>query len=344
MRDVKFYEATGIVKLIPESFEDLYLLAIIISAGDRVSAHSKRRFRAGDGDIGEQKDVFVKIAVEKTELDKAGGTLRATGKILEGHPEEYVKINSHHTVGISSGSQIEIEKAGWNAFIIKRLRQAVLDSKRPKLGIIAMDDEKATLAYVRGYGIDITGELYSRLSKKMKEKDFEAEKENYFREIIKAAGRMDVEIVIMAGPGFMKDDLKKYIETNRIEVGRRLVYVASTDAERSGVREVMKSEAVSKLLESEHVRSEFHYLDIFFRGLRAGSAFSGIERIKAALDEYRIGAIIVNDSVLNVKEIKEILEKADMSGVRIEIFNSDDEAGMQLASFKNIGGIEKSIL
>ena len=31
MRDVKFYEATGIVKLIPESFEDLYLLAIIIS-------------------------------------------------------------------------------------------------------------------------------------------------------------------------------------------------------------------------------------------------------------------------------------------------------------------------
>jgi Predicted RNA-binding proteins len=58
MRDVKFYEATGIVKLIPESFEDLYLLAIIISAGDKVAAHSKRRFRAADGDLGEQKDVF----------------------------------------------------------------------------------------------------------------------------------------------------------------------------------------------------------------------------------------------------------------------------------------------
>jgi protein pelota len=344
MRDVKFYDATGIVKLIPENFEDLYLLAIIISNGDMVSSHSKRRFRSDESDLGEQKDVFIKIAVEKAELDKAGGTLRLSGKTLEGHPEEYVKINSYHTLSIGPGSQMEIQKQDWSAFIIRRLRQAVLDSKRPKLGIIAMDDEKATIAYVRGYGIDITGELYSRLSKKMKERDFEMQKENYFKEIIGTAERMGVEIVIFAGPGFMKDDLKKYIDDKKIQVGKRLVYASSTDAERSGVREVMKSETVSKLLESEHVKKEFWYLDLFFRGLRANGAVSGTEKVNAALDEYKIGAVIVNDSVLNSMEVKALLEKADKSGVRIEIFNSDDEAGRQLASFKNIAGIEKSLL
>ncbi len=344
MRDVKFYEATNIVKLVPETFEDLYLLAMIISTGDKVSSHSYRRFRAEEGDVGEQKEVFIKLNVEKTELDKAAGRLRIMGKILEGRPEEYVKINSYHTLSTGPGDLMEIEKQQWSDFIIRRIRQAVADAKRPKLGIIAMDDEKATIAYVRGYGIDLTGELYSHLSKKMKEKDFEKQKEAYFKDIISTAERMDVEIVIFAGPGFMKDDIKKYIESNRIPIRKRLLYVAAADAERSGVREVMKSEIVSKILESEHVKKEFEYLDLFFRGIRTSGAVSGIDKIKAALDEYKVGVILVNDSVLNRDEIKSLLDQADKSGVKIEIFNSDDEAGKQLGSFKNIAAVEKSLL
>lgn len=344
MKSVKYYEATNIVKLVPESFEDLYLLAMIISAGDKVSSKSYRRFKAGEGDTGEQKEVFIKLGVEKTELDKGAGKLRLTGKIIEGRPEQYVRINSYHTLSIGPQDLIEIEKAAWSDFIIRRIKQAVAEAKRPKLGIIAMDDEKATIAYVRGYGIDLTGELYSHLSKKMKEKDFAKQLETYFNEVISAVGRMDVEIVIIAGPGFMKDDIKKYIESNRIPIAKRLVYAAAADAERSGIREVMKSEVVSKLLESEHVKKEFEYLDLFFRGIRTGGAVSGMARVKALLDEYKAGLILVNDSVLNNEEIKALLDSADRSGVKIEIFNSEDEAGKQLGSFKDIAAIEKLLL
>ena len=344
MKGVRFYEVTNIVKLVPESFEDLYLLAMIISGGDRISAHGYRRFKPEEGDKGEQKEVFIKLSAEKTELDKAAGRLRITGKILEGRPEEYVRINSYHTLSIGPGDQMEIEKERWSGFIIRRLKQAVAEARRPRLGIIAMDDEKATMAYVRGYGIDLTGEIYSHLSKKMKERDFERQKETYFKDVIASVDRMDVEIVIMAGPGFMKDDIKKYMESNRIPVSKRLVYVPAADAERSGIREVMKSETVSKLLESEHVKKEFEYLDLFFRGIRASGAMSGLERIRAALSEYRIGVILVNDSVLNNEEVKKLLDEADRAGVKIEIFNSDDEAGKQLASFKDVAAIEKSLL
>ena len=344
MRSVKFYESTNTVKLIPESFEDLYLLAMIISSHDKVSAHSYRRFKASETDTGEQKEVFVKLEVEKTELDKGAGKLRLVGKILEGRPEEYVKINSYHTLSVGDGDQLEIEKAGWNGFIIKRLRQAVAESRRPRLGIIALDDEKATIAYVKGYGIELTGELYSHLSKKMKEKDFEKQKIVYFNEVIETAKRMSVDIVILAGPGFTKDDIKKYIETNSIAVPKKLVYVPANDAERSGIREVMKSEAVSKLLESEHVKREFEYLDIFFRGLRTRGAIHGIENVMAAIKEYSVGVILVNDSMLNRDEVKAVLEEADKSGVKIEIFNSEDEAGGQLSAFKGIAAIEKSLL
>ncbi len=344
MRSVKFYDSTNTVKLIPESFEDLYLLAMLVSTGDIVGSGSYRRFKAGEGDTGEQKEVFIRLRVEKSELDKGAGRLRLTGKILEGKPEEYVRLNSYHTLSIGPNDQMEIEKKAWHGFMLRRIRQAVLESKRPRLGVMAMDDEKATIAYVRGYGIEVTGEIYSHLSKKMKEQEFEKQKRAYFKELMASIERMDVETVILAGPGFTKDDLKRYMEAEGIQPNKRLAYVACGDAERSGIREAVKSEVVSKLLENEHVKKEFEYLDLFFRGLRMGSAVFGIDGIRSALNEYRIGIVLVEDSSLNDEETKALLDQAEKERVRIEIFNSEDEAGRQLAAFKGIAAIEKSLL
>ena len=40
-----------------------------------------------------------------------------------------------------------------------------------------MDEEKASFAYIKGYGIDIFSEIYSKLSKKMNEKEYKKQKE-----------------------------------------------------------------------------------------------------------------------------------------------------------------------
>ncbi len=342
MKSVKFYDSTNTVKLVPESFEDLYLLAMVVSKDNYVSSKSYRRFKASETDKGEQKEVFVRLVVEKTELDRGAGRLRIIGKIVSGHPEEYIQVNSYHTLTVGPLDEIEIEKPeGWGDFIIRRIRQAVLDSKRPRLGVIAVDDEKATLAYIRGYGIDLSGELFSHLSKRMKEKDFEAQREKYFKDIIDSVKRMDVELVIIAGPGFTKDDIRKYVEYKGIETGKRLVYVPVGDAERSGIREAVRSHEVSKMLETEHVRREFELLDALFRGMRSGSALLGVEKIREHLNDYKIEMILVNDSKLNTEEIKKILNDADRHGVAIEIFNSEDEAGKQLESFGGIAGMYK---
>ena len=76
MRSVKFYDSVNTVKLVPESFEDLYLLAMVISEGNHVSGKSYRRFKASETDKGEQKEVFVRLIVEKTELDRGAGSTR----------------------------------------------------------------------------------------------------------------------------------------------------------------------------------------------------------------------------------------------------------------------------
>ncbi len=339
MRIIRFNQISNAMKLEPESFDDLYLLATIISAGDVVEAKSYRRFKASETDVGEQKEIFVGIALDKVEIDRSAGRLRLIGIIRHGRPSEFVSVGSYHTINVAAGDVINVIKPAWKDYIVKRLKQAEIDAKRPRLGIIVLDDEKALVSYIRGYGIDMTAEIYSHLSKRMKEKDYEKQRSAYFVEIIKTLENMSVDIVILAGPGFTKDDIKRYITDNNVAVKKRLYYAACSDAERSGIREVMRSATVSSLLESEHVRKEFEYLNTFMMKLRTLSARYGLAGVAVALSETRPERILVNDSVLNVAEYRDVLDLADRKGVKIEIFNSQDDAGTQLKNFGDIAVI-----
>ncbi len=344
VRVVRFNESAGTLKLVPESFDDLYLLARIVGVGDKVTASTYRRFRPSEGDEGEQKEVVIELVVEKVEIDKNAQRLRLMGKILSGKPLEYIRLASYHTMTIGSGDTLTICKEEWKSYMLSMVKQAASESKKPKLGIVALDDEKATFAYVRGYGIDVITELYSKLSKRMKPIDFEKTRNTYFDEIIKKAKDMRVDIVIIAGPGFMKDDLKKYMETKRIIIDKKLLYTSASDAERSGIREAMQSDSVAKLLANEKVKKEFDMLNLFLSGLSVGASFHGIVQVKKAIAEYQVGIILVNDSVLNQPEIRDVLDTAYVHKVEIEIFNSDDDAGSQLKNFQGIAAIGKAFL
>jgi protein pelota len=108
MRVIRFNELANALKLQPDSFDDLYLLARIVSPGDIVEGRSFRRFQNEMGEKGEQKEVFVSISIEKSELDKSGERLRFTGKIIKGKPEELIRIGSYHTINIAPGDEITI--------------------------------------------------------------------------------------------------------------------------------------------------------------------------------------------------------------------------------------------
>lgn len=339
MRIIRLNGVTNFLKLEPDNIDDLYLLAMIISKNDVVEAQSTRRFRASDTDKGEQKEVTIRINVERSEIDKNAGRLRLSGKIIYGRPEEFVALGSYHTLNIASRDIIDIQKPEWKDYILKRIKQAVLDSKKPRLGVVVLDDEKALVSYIKGYGIELVSELFSRLSKRMKMKDFEARREEYFKEVIAAVGNMAVDMVVIAGPGFTKDDVKKYIEDKGITIKKRLVYAPAGDAERSGIREVMQSPTVTKVLENEHVKREFEYINKLLLEVRAGVASYGTERLLDALGKKSISAVLVNDDIINDDEVKRVLDKADKLGIRIEIFNSDDDAGTQLRNFTGIAAV-----
>jgi protein pelota len=339
MHIVKFYQGEGVLRLKLDTLEDLWTVQRIVFPGDLVKSKSLRKFKASESDIGELKEVVVTLRVEKTELDKNALRLRIMGKIVDGKPEQYIRLNSYHTLNIAPLDTLDIIKQAWPDYLVDVVKNAVGDTKKPRLGIIVVDDEKALPAYLLGYGVEFRNEIYSNLSKRMTQKDFQEQQKKFYENVAKTIKSMDVDTVIVAGPGFTKDDIRAYIEAKQEKIEKRIIYQQASNTERSGVYEIIRSPEVESLLHSEHIRKEFATMEEFLKGLSAGTSKYGIDNVNEAIDDYRASTVIVNDSVLGDLKVQELLAKAESMHIKIEIFNSNDEVGTQLASFKNVASI-----
>lgn len=341
MEVIKFYEFDGRIKLKVDTFEDLWTVQRLTFANDIVKSQSMRRFRASDSDVGELKEVVVAVRVEKTELDRNAQHLRVMGKIVEGRPLDYVRLNSYHTINIGVGDILELTKSSWPNYLRKIVSEAVSSTRRPRLGIIVIDDEKALPAYLLGYGIEFLDHIYSRLSKRMKPKDFDDAQKKYFRKIIEVSESMDTGVVVLAGPGFTKDNISKFISESGLsgKLTKRMIFESTSSAEKPGVYELIKSGSLSSLLSRERLRSEFQNLEEFLSGLVSGKSHYGIPGVEESIGNYEARIVLVNDSVLGVPEIQRLLEMAERMGVRIEVFSSSDEAGVRLHAFKDVASV-----
>jgi protein pelota len=339
MKLLKFYDSKNTLKLRIDTLDDLWTVQRIIFADDMVKAESLRKFKANEKDTGERKDVTIILKVEKTELDKTAMMLRILGTIVDGRPLEYVKLNSHHSLGVAPGDTIEITKTEWKDYMIKMLKNAVSDTKKARLGVIAVDEEKALPALLLGYGIEFKNEIYSRLSKRMSQKEFVEQEKKYFQSILDLASEMKCENVIIAGPGFTKEDVKAFGEQSGFMKklsGKRLIFESISNTERSGIYELIKSEKVEELLHRERIRQEFQLMEEFLTGISTGKSKYGKKNVFEAIETYEARAVLVNDSMIGDAEMQKLLDRAEKNRIKIEVFNSDDEVGRQLNGF---GGI-----
>ncbi|MCL5423542.1 MAG: mRNA surveillance protein pelota [Candidatus Marsarchaeota archaeon] len=341
MKIIKFNGESGTMFVKLETLEDLWTIQRILFKGDRAKSKTLRKFKTEEGKSGDMKEVMVKLSVEKVELDKSSERLRIAGKILEGYPLEYIKLNSYHTLNIAISDMLEVEKDKWASYILDVIKNAVTLTKKPRLGIIAIDDEKILSAYLLGYGISFRNEIYSHLSKRLTPKEFNEMEKKFYDEAIKLIKNMEVESIIIAGPGFTKDDLKKYIDDTGLtsKLSKRLFYINTSNTERSGIYELIRSDMVSKILDKERIREEFILMEQFLKGLSTGQSRYGIDNVKKAMNEYEVRLILVNDSVLGNDLIQKLLSEAEKKKLAVEVFNSTDEVGMQLSNFKDIASI-----
>ena len=80
-------------------------------------------------------------------------------------------------------------------------------------------------------------------------------------------------------------------------------------------------------------------MERFLSGLSSGTSKYGLENVKALLEDGLADTVIVNDSFIGRPDVQEVLSEAERTKTKIEVFNSEDEVGTQLHSFKDIAAI-----
>ena len=324
----------GEIRLTPENTEDLWHIERLLQNGDRIVAKSFRRYKATEDDEGEKKLVTIKLLVEKVEFSRFANRLRVTGKILEGTPEEFVQQGSYHTIDIEQDFPVSIIKDRWMSHHLSRIKQAIAETKRPRLGMLVMDEGKAIYATLRGYGVEYELELENSASKR--DERFDEKKLAFFGEIIKKLQSSQVGRIIVAGPGFGTENLMKFIKQKSPELAKKIIIEHCTYAERTGINELLKRGVVGRVASEERAGNELELMGKFSTELRkdSGLVAYGMKDVQAAVSSSAVETLMVEDELLrNNKEVEAVVEEAEGKKVRLVVFSHESDGGRELSGF-----------
>lgn len=336
MRIIHFDQKLGEMKVQADNLDDLWHLEKVLREGDRVEAHTIRTYKVGTRE--EKKPVTIRVKAERIEFSKSANRLRILGPIEWGSPEDYVQLGKHHTIEVAVGDRIKIIKE-WKGHEFKRLKEAEAESKKPKLRIIVMDDEKALTAMLRAYGVEYGPEFYSKGSKKGE--DYEKKEQEYFGQIMAEVERHPEKFVI-AGPGFARENIRRFIEKRKPELLKRIVFESVSYAERSGVNELFNKGIIEKIMGEERFEKEMKLIEELIAEVNrdSGRAVYGIGEVRKAAELSAIDKLLVLDEYLRTeKQAEDVVDLAERNKADIVIFSSEGDAGVKLKGLGKIAAL-----
>jgi protein pelota len=334
---------TGEISLIPESLDDLWHLKHVIERGDLVYSLTYRRVEAVTDKVRpdkiEKKPVRLGIRAESVEFHKFSRRLRIKGVIEKGIESE---LGSYHTFNIEPDAKLSIAKE-WKEHQLKRLQEAEKAGISPDVLIVTIEEGEAVAGVVRQYGVD---EIFSVRYGSGKGAG-EGRKMDFFADVVKPLRNsftsLHAEAVIIAGPGFVKDDFFSYMTDHDPELAKRTRRENTSSIGVSGFMEVMKRGAVERLKKEERLTKEVMLLDGLLEEISketGGKAVYGPEEVAKALEFGAVETLLVCDEKLMTEEkrgsIDNMLEEAERARGKIVVFSTEFEPGKRL---KGLGGI-----
>ncbi len=321
----------GEIKLIPESLDDLWHLRYIIEPGDVVFSLTKRVSESGDKIRSDKEMVTVRLGVEveKIEFHKFANRLRISGKIVGG-----VEDSGYHTLNIGVGKELSIIKK-WKKEQLDRLESAVKASNQPEIAIVTLEEGDAVIGVLRQWGVEEVASIRKSYGKES------SQRIEFFSEILSALKNIDFKYLVVAGPGFTKEDFIRFLKEKDPEIAKKCV---TADVSSIGVRgfvEVLRRGVVNRIARDLRLAEEAEYLEELMERIAKGEKVAyGLEEVKKACEYGAIEVLLVADEFLREErekwDIDSLLEMVESSGGKVIIISTEFEPGKRLMA---IGGI-----
>jgi len=321
MKILKIDRKLNELAVVPESLDDLWHLEKIIEKGDVVSGSTDRKIKPKkEGEKAERIKLFVELQVEDVQFQEFSENLRIGGVMIGGKPEEFIELNSHQSLEVKAGDRVKITKKAIKAWQVERLRKAEKESATAKLLVVLMDDERAELAFVNQFSISKKASIKSD----KRGKQYAEQKSDYFDEVLKKAQALEPKKILVAGPGFVKENFKKFVDDKKIKNFPKIFIEGTNSIGETGFRELVSQGKLGALEKEIQLSQESKIIEEFLAALAKGKAEYGREQINKALEAGAVEKLIVAETYLmqHRKEAEETMDAAEGSGSETYIISS----------------------
>ena len=329
--------------VVPESLDDLWHLSHIVEPGDRVAGDTTRRIQRNDDQLrdtgGEREHLWVELAVDTVEFARFANRLRVGG-VIEGCSRED-QLGQHHTINVEQHTELEIEKR-FKPDQHERLDAAVEATENPDVAVATVEEGQAYVHTVAQYGTEERAAIRGPTGKG----EFARPREELFAELTDVLGRLDVDAIVLAGPGFTKADALSHVKEHAPEVAEHITTVDTSGVGDRGVHEVLKRGAVEEIQRQTRIAEESELIDGLMQRIASGAKVAyGPDQVARAAEFGAIEHLLVLDDRLRAEragdgdwdvDVDRIIETAEQKGGEVTVFSGEFDPGRQLA---NLGGI-----
>jgi len=321
---------TGEIKLMPESLDDLWHLSHLIEPSDLVYATTLRSVEQSSDKIRpdkmEKRPVRIGLEVERTEFVPESRRLRIAGVIRDG-PDPGL----HHSLNVETGYEISVIRQ-WRRSDLARIDRAVKASLYDAIHIIALEEGEAEICRVRQYGPERITTMTQGSGKTRGENTRQTLFESLYLFLLQVTGP-----IVIAGPGFIKEEFGTYVRSRAPDLFARMVIV---DTQRSGygaIQQAIGDGVLERVAEDLQLAHEVRAADEIFKRIARDDPVSyGTEEVQKAVAFGAAEEVIVADSAIRRPEISSLMEEAEAMNAKVLVLSTEFEPGKRI---EGLGGI-----
>jgi protein pelota len=328
--ELEINKGYGEIRLFPESLDDLWHLKHLIAPRDLVFATTFRAVDSATDKIRpekmEKRPVRLGIRVGKVEFHPSANRLRVMGVIEHG-----VDAGSYHTINVEPGFEISVIKF-WRQVDRDRIDRAVKASIFDLIHILTIEEGEAELFRIRQYGpesvITITmgsgkeGDTNNRIT--------------FFERLVEQVREIRGPLIV-AGPGFVKDDFLKFLAGKRSGIAQRALPVETRRIGYGAAQEVIGLGVTGKLIGDMQLAHEVRLMEeIIKRISQEGAVAYGRNEVIRAIEYGAVEQLLVVDALLHDYGVSRLMERAERTGAKIVVLSGEFEPGERLVG---LGGV-----
>lgn len=360
-RDIDKYNAGG-VTLMPEEAEDMWHTFNLVTVGDTLRSTTIRKVQteSATGSVSVSKvRTTLTIHVEAIDFDIQACMLRVKGRNIQ--ENQYVKMGAYHTLDLELNRKFTLGKHEWDSVVLERIETACDPTTHADLAAIVMQEGLAHVCLITANMTLVRAKIETNIPRKRKGMCSQHDKglTRFYDQIIQAVLRhVDFDIVkcvLVASPGFVKDQFTEYMFTQAVKFDYKLlmdnkskfVLVHASSGFKHSLKEVLQDPAISVRLADTKAALEVKALDDFYQMLQndPDRAFYGVRHVERAAEQQAIEVLLISDELFRSQDIKQrkryvrIVDTAKETGGEVRIFSSLHVSGEQLGQLSGVAAI-----